>query len=61
MPTRDAMTRMHRQLLEAALDQPNPTPELTAAINLLLRENNHAVRLTIDSANPFNTESAISL
>lgn len=38
------MTRLHRELLEAALDQPRPTPELREALRKLLRENSHAVR-----------------
>lgn len=50
------MTRLHRELLEAALDQPAPTPELREALRKLLRENSHAVRIDIDVGNPFAHE-----
>ena len=35
------------QLLEAALDQPAPTPEFTLALNAVLRDNEHPDRIVV--------------
>lgn len=52
MTTIDIATRehniqvLHRYLVEAALDQPNPTPALVNALNDVLGATEHPARLT---------------
>lgn len=54
MPSKDRMHEMVRQLVEAALDQPKPTPELRTALNTFLEANEHRARLQRQAPNrPF--------
>jgi hypothetical protein len=52
MPSKDRMVQMYRRLLEAALDQPQPTKELIEAIQPLLGANEHSLRLKLQVIAP---------
>lgn len=44
MPSKDRMHELMRRVVEAALDQPKPTPQLVQALNIWLDNNEHRNR-----------------